>query len=107
MNLYVFPVARRLLLRPVMAIVPETQYLKKPGAHPMKKTLISLIAVAFAFVLGTAQAAKHEAPGQAPEAKKEMKKDDKAKKAAKKKVTKEAKKKGDDKKKEGKGDAKK
>lgn len=34
----------------------------------MKKTLISMIAVAFAFVLGTAQAAKHEAPGQAPEA---------------------------------------
>ena len=35
----------------------------------MKKTLISLIAVAFAFVLGTAaQAAKHEGPAPAPAA---------------------------------------
>lgn len=28
----------------------------------MKKSLISLIALAFAFMLGAAQAAKHEAP---------------------------------------------
>ncbi|MEK6551342.1 MAG: hypothetical protein AABZ50_06890 [Pseudomonadota bacterium] len=40
----------------------------------MKKTLISMIAVAFAFVLGTAQAAKHEGPAPAPAVTKEVKK---------------------------------
>lgn len=32
----------------------------------MNKTLISMTAVAFAFVLGTAQAAKHEGPATTP-----------------------------------------
>jgi uncharacterized low-complexity protein len=43
----------------------------------MKKTLISLFALAFAFILGAAQAAKHEAPAAKPaaEGKKEVCKD--------------------------------
>lgn len=76
----------------------------------MKKTLISLIAVAFAFVLGTAaQAAKHEGPNAAPAAADGKKADGKKKATAKKKVTKKAgkKTKGDGKKSEGKGDGKK
>ena len=57
----------------------------------MKKTLIALFALAFAFTFGAANAAKHEMPkkGDAPKA--EMKKD--AKKDVKKKdVKKDAKK---------------
>jgi len=62
----------------------------------MKKTLISLFALAFAFAVGAANAAKHEMPKtDAPKA--EMKKADKKdvkKKEVKKKETKKDAKKG-------------
>jgi len=67
----------------------------------MKKTLIALFALAFAFAFGAANAAKHEMPkGDAPKA--EMKKADK-KDVKKKEVKKKEEKKKDAKKDEKKG----
>ena len=64
----------------------------------MKKTLIALFALAFAFAFGAANAAKHEMPkkGDAPKAemKKDAKKDVKKTDVKKKDVKKDDKKKG-------------
>lgn len=52
----------------------------------MKKTLIAMIAAAFAFSFGVAQAAKHEGAGmKKEEAKKEQKAEKKGEKKAEKK----------------------